>query len=93
VSDAIVDCLAAAVGAEHVLAEPALTASYEHDWTGRFAGRADVGQVAVNLPTSGGDTHIPFGGFRDSGSAFREQGTDALRVYTRTKTVAIRYAP
>ncbi|HVN61709.1 MAG TPA: aldehyde dehydrogenase family protein [Gaiellaceae bacterium] len=59
----------------------------------RFADLAEVGQVAVNLPTSGWDVHMPFGGFRDSGSAFKEQGVDALRFYTRTKTVAIRFAP
>ena len=29
-------------------------------------------------------------GFRDSGSAFEEQGLDAVHFYTRTKTVAIR---
>jgi acyl-CoA reductase-like NAD-dependent aldehyde dehydrogenase len=58
----------------------------------RFADLVDVGQVAVNLPTSGWDVHMPFGGFRDSGSAFKEQGVDALRFYTKTKTVAIRYA-
>jgi aldehyde dehydrogenase (NAD+) len=58
----------------------------------RFADVAEVGQVAVNLPTSGWDVHMPFGGFRESGSAFKEQGLDALRFYTRTKTVAVHYA-
>ncbi len=57
----------------------------------RFADLSETGQVAVNLPTSGWDIHMPFGGFRDSGSAFKEQGLDALRFYTRTKTVAIHY--
>ena len=56
-----------------------------------FADLADAGQVAVNLPTSGWDVHQPFGGFGDSGSAFKEQGADGLRFYTRVKTVAIRY--
>ena len=32
--------LRAAVGVEHVLVDADLTASYERDWTGRFAGRA-----------------------------------------------------
>jgi len=32
--------LAAIVGASHVLTDPALTASYDVDWTGRFRGRA-----------------------------------------------------
>ncbi len=34
------DALRAAVGAEHVLVDADLTASYETDWTGRFTGRA-----------------------------------------------------
>ena len=34
------DELRAAVGAEHVLVDADLTASYETDWTGRFTGRA-----------------------------------------------------
>lgn len=34
------DALRAAVGEEHVLVDADLTASYERDWTGRFAGRA-----------------------------------------------------
>ena len=34
------DELRAAVGAEHVLVDADLTASYERDWTGRFGARA-----------------------------------------------------
>ncbi|MBW3639977.1 MAG: FAD-binding oxidoreductase [Actinobacteria bacterium] len=34
------EALRAAVGAEHVLVDADLTASYETDWTGRFSGRA-----------------------------------------------------
>jgi alpha-ketoglutaric semialdehyde dehydrogenase len=57
-----------------------------------FIDRAEAGQVAVNLPTSGWDVHHPFGGFRESGSAFKEQGAPGLRFYTRIKTAAVRYA-
>jgi acyl-CoA reductase-like NAD-dependent aldehyde dehydrogenase len=56
-----------------------------------FARRAEAGQVAVNLPTPGWDVHMPFGGFGDSGSAFKEQGAEALRFYTRIKTVAMQF--
>ncbi|MDX6744166.1 aldehyde dehydrogenase family protein [Actinocorallia sp. A-T 12471] len=56
-----------------------------------FIDAVDCGQVAVNTTTSGWDVHHPFGGFRDSGSAFKEQGGEALRFYTRVKTVAIHY--
>jgi alpha-ketoglutaric semialdehyde dehydrogenase len=57
----------------------------------QFLRAADVGQVAVNLPTSGWDVHQPFGGFKESGSAHKEQGVDAMRFYTRTKMTAIRF--
>lgn len=57
----------------------------------RFVEAVDTGQVSVNLPTSGWDVHQPFGGFKESGSAFKEQGLEGLRFYTRTKMAAIRY--
>lgn len=57
----------------------------------RLIADLDVGQVAVNLPTSGWDVHVPFGGFKLSGSAFKEQGADALNFYTRTKTASVRH--
>lgn len=56
----------------------------------RFLEEADTGQVSINQPTSGWDIHHPFGGFKDSGSAFKEQGRDALGFYTRIKTAAVR---
>jgi aldehyde dehydrogenase (NAD+) len=54
----------------------------------RFSRQANAGQVSINLPTSGWDVHHPFGGFADSGSAFKEQGLEGLRFYTRVKTIA-----
>jgi len=58
----------------------------------KFIELAEAGQVAVNLPTAGWDVHHPFGGFRESGSAFKEQGGPGLRFYTRIKTSAVRFA-
>jgi acyl-CoA reductase-like NAD-dependent aldehyde dehydrogenase len=57
----------------------------------RFLEEAEAGQVAVNLPTAGWDVHHPFGGFRESGSPFKEQGAPGLRFYTRIKPTAVRY--
>ena len=57
----------------------------------RFVAEVECGQVAVNTTTSGWDVHHPFGGFRDSGSAFKEQGLEALHFYTRVKTVAMHF--
>lgn len=56
----------------------------------RFADEVEAGCVGVNLPTAGWDVHMPFGGFKDSGSPFKEQGLNALEFYTRVKTVASR---
>ena len=53
--------------------------------------RLDAGQVSVNLPTSGWDVHQPFGGFKESGSPFKEQGEEGLGFYTRVKTAAVRF--
>ncbi|HXF83637.1 MAG TPA: aldehyde dehydrogenase family protein [bacterium] len=57
-----------------------------------FARGVEVGCVAVNLPTVGWDVHTPFGGFKDSGSAFKEHGIEGLQFYTRVKSVAMRVA-
>jgi len=55
-----------------------------------FARGVETGCVAVNLPTVGWDVHTPFGGFKDSGSAFKEHGWEGLQFYTRVKSVAMR---
>ena len=60
--------------------------------TERAIAELDAGQVSINLPTSGWDVHEPFGGFRQSGSAFKEQGVQGLQFYTRVKTAAVRFA-
>jgi acyl-CoA reductase-like NAD-dependent aldehyde dehydrogenase len=87
--DSFDEAVAAANDSRYGLSAAIFTRSLEA--AHRFADLAETGQVAVNLPTSGWDVHMPFGGFRDSGSAFKEQGLDAIRFYTRTKTVAIHY--
>lgn len=56
----------------------------------RFSEAVNTGQVAINLPTSGWDVHVPFGGFADSGSAFKEHGRDALRFYSKVKSVMMK---
>lgn len=56
-----------------------------------FVRQIDTGQVAVNRPTSGWDVHLPFGGFKDSGSWSKEQGLEGMDFYSRVKTVAIGY--
>jgi aldehyde dehydrogenase (NAD+) len=78
-----------------------MTEKYRGDHTGSllrpqtllaFIERSETEQVSVNLPTFGWDVHHPFGGFRDSGSVFKEQGAPGIRFCTRIKTAAVRFA-
>jgi acyl-CoA reductase-like NAD-dependent aldehyde dehydrogenase len=54
-----------------------------------FSEGVTAGQVSINLPTTGWDVHMPFGGFKASGSGLKEQGLEGLSFYRRTKTVAM----
>jgi FAD/FMN-containing dehydrogenase len=69
--DPLVSSLVDVVGPTHVLTDPELTASYETDWTGRFAGRAaavvrpgSTGEVAAVLAvlSAAGRPVVPQGG-------------------------------
>jgi aldehyde dehydrogenase (NAD+) len=87
--DGLDEAVAAVNDSRYGLAAALFTTSLEAAY--RFAEEVDCGQVAVNTTTSGWDVHHPFGGFRDSGSPFKEQGTEALHFYTRVKTVAVHF--
>lgn len=58
-----------------------------------FINRARVGVVSVNGPTYGSEPHMPFGGLRNSGTGWREPGTEALDFYSEWKTVYIKHEP
>jgi len=68
-------------------------------WTGsvhrghEFLHRVVAGGVQVNGPTYGFEPHVPFGGQRDSGTGWREPGTEALDVYSDWKTVYVTHDP
>ena len=58
-----------------------------------FVRRVVAGGVQVNGPTYGFEPHVPFGGLRDSGTGWREPGTEALDVYSDWKTVYVTHDP
>jgi FAD/FMN-containing dehydrogenase len=58
------------VGAEHVITDPGVAASYETDWTGRFSGRAD----AVVRPATTDEVSAVVAVCRDAGVAVCLQG-------------------
>ena len=53
--------------------------------------RGPEGGVWLPITDPAEDVRQPFGGFWDSGSPFKEQGTDGLRFCSRVKTDAVRY--
>ncbi len=58
-----------------------------------FLGRIQAGVAAVNGATYGSEPHMPFGGLRQSGTGWREAGTEALDVYSEWKTIYINHDP
>ena len=58
-----------------------------------FVARIRSGVASVNGPTYGSEPHMPFGGEGDSGTGWREAGTEALDVYSDWKTVYLNHDP
>lgn len=59
----------------------------------RFVERVQAGVAVVNGGTYGSEPHLPFGGVKNSGTGWREPGTEALDVYSELKTVYIVHEP
>jgi aldehyde dehydrogenase (NAD+) len=58
-----------------------------------FVARVASGVAAVNGPTYGSEPHMPFGGVGDSGTGWREAGTEAIEIYSDLKTVYLNHDP
>jgi alpha-ketoglutaric semialdehyde dehydrogenase len=58
-----------------------------------FLGRIQAGVAVVNGPTYGSEPHMPFGGMKQSGTGWREAGSEALDVYSDWKTIYINHDP
>jgi alpha-ketoglutaric semialdehyde dehydrogenase len=52
----------------------------------------ETGIVYVNAPTIGAETHLPFGGIKNTGNGHRESGDAALDFYSEGKTLYIDYS-
>ena len=50
------------------------------------------GIVYVNSPTIGAESHLPFGGVKDTGNGHREAGVTAIDIFSEWKTVYIDYS-
>lgn len=78
------EALAIANDTEFGLSASIYTQSLKHAVA--FKHGSTAGMVQVNLPTFGGDYHVPFGGRGKSGSGPRELGAYAREFYTTVKT-------
>src|SRR3989338_7273014 len=58
-----------------------------------FTRKVQAGVAVVNAGTYGSEPHMPFGGVKQSGTGWREPGTEALDVYSDLKDVYISIAP
>ncbi|HEX7580376.1 MAG TPA: aldehyde dehydrogenase family protein [Thermoanaerobaculia bacterium] len=52
----------------------------------------EAGIFYVNLPTIGAETHLPFGGIKQTGNGHREAGLAALDVFSEWKSIYIDYS-
>ena len=75
--------------------EYGLSASiYTQDINNAFRAMRDMytGIFYVNAPTIGAETHLPFGGTKNTGNGHREACTQALEVFSEWKSIYIDYS-
>jgi len=70
------------------------SAIYTRDVNKAFHAMRDLetGIVYVNAPTIGAETHLPFGGIKQTGNGHREAAVTALEFYSEWKTLYIDYS-
>lgn len=67
---------------------------YTQDINQAYAAMRDVytGIFYVNAPTIGAETHLPFGGTKETGNGHREAALAALDVFTEWKSIYVDYS-
>jgi len=85
------EALAAAGDSPYALTAAIWTASVHRGQ--EFLARVVSGVASVNGPTYGSEPHMPFGGQKDSGTGWREAGTEAIDVYSDLKTIYVNHDP
>ena len=67
---------------------------YTQDVSQAFTAMREMytGIFYVNAPTIGAETHLPFGGTKNTGNGHREACTQALEVFTEWKSIYIDFS-
>jgi len=81
------EALSVANGVRYGLSASVFTKSLDRALV--FVRGFEAGIVHVNSPTVGGETHVPFAGWKATGNGLRERGSAAIDFYTRWKTVYV----
>jgi alpha-ketoglutaric semialdehyde dehydrogenase len=88
--DSFEDALSIANGVNYGLSAAIYTRNVNHAF--RAQRDLETGIVYVNAPTIGAETHLPFGGTKNTGNGHREAGLAALDFYSEWKTVYVDYS-
>jgi aldehyde dehydrogenase (NAD+) len=90
-----IDCLEEAITVANGVRYGLSTAVYSQDvgWALGVVERLDAGLTYINAPTIGAETHVPFGGVKQSGNGHREASNLVLDTYTQWKTISIETTP
>ncbi|MGA3293932.1 MAG: aldehyde dehydrogenase family protein [Candidatus Acidiferrales bacterium] len=88
--DTFDEALAIANGVSYGLSASIYTRNVNHAF--RAQRDLETGIVYVNAPTIGAETHLPFGGTKNTGNGHREAGLAALDFYSEWKTLYIDYS-
>jgi alpha-ketoglutaric semialdehyde dehydrogenase len=69
-------------------------AIYTQDIRNAFTAMREMytGLFYVNAPTIGAETHLPFGGTKNTGNGHREAGVQGLEVFSEWKSIYIDYS-
>jgi acyl-CoA reductase-like NAD-dependent aldehyde dehydrogenase len=84
------EALAAANGTHYGLSASVFTQSVNTAF--RAMRDLEAGIVYVNAGTTGAETHLPFGGWKDTGNGHREAGHVALDTFTEWKAVYVDFS-
>ena len=89
-----IDSLEEAIDVANGVAYGLSASIYTHNVNRAFQATRDLytGIVYVNAPTIGAETHLPFGGTKQTGNGHREAAIAAIDFFTEWKTVYIDYS-
>ncbi len=88
--DSLDEAIAAANGTQYGLSLSLYTRDVNRAF--RAMQELEAGIVYINLPTSGAEIQLPFGGVKQTGNGHREAGWTAMDYCTEWKSIYVNYA-